>query len=101
MKKYKGNRKLDDIRKLVIERGGTWDQTAYNRGSDYVTFEFIHKSLSPSVVYNTFNGNFIIKGDGGKYITERSKEMDGVDWYDDLLDTIFLPMEMKKLGAST
>lgn len=86
---FSGKRTMKELKKLVINAGGGWDQSRYdNEGSDYVTFTFRGKV----VVYNTFNGRFIVKI-RDKYVTEESVEFEKYKWYVDLLNMIFLPLK--------
>jgi len=85
MKKYSGNRSRDEIKKRVLAAGGTWDQSAYDRGSDFTRITYKGREILLGVF-----GRFIIK-EGKKYITESSKDMDGTPWYDELLELLYIP----------
>lgn len=98
MKRYKGHKPLDEIKAAVEKNKWFWDQEKFDDGSDYVTFGFNHGKKKLTVVYNTFNGTFIIK-DGKSYITERDTKFDNVRWYVALLDFIYVPAELKKAAA--
>lgn len=97
MKKFKGNRPLAIIKREVLKRGGEWRQDKYDAGSDYVSFTFEGKEIA----YNTFNGTFIVrvfeKGEE-RFVTERDKKMDGVKWYDAILDLLYEPLEKEKVS---
>lgn len=88
--KFAGNRPLKIIERDVKKAGGEWDDSRHDVGSDYVTFTFRDRV----VVFNTFNGKFIVK-EGDDIITEESTHMDGVDWYDALLALIYEPLKAK------
>lgn len=97
MKKFGGNRSLAVIKKAVKQNGWKWDQQSYDQGGDWVNFQFQDRH----VTYNTFNGRFMVQhkvaGENtGKTITETSTDMEGTQWYDDLLDFIYLPAMAKK-----
>lgn len=81
---------MKEIKAAVKKKGWAWYQGKYDNGSDYVTFQFDTRE----VVYNTVSGRFIVE-EGGDYITEGSTHMDGVKWYDDLLDFIYTPLTEK------
>ena len=87
--KFGGNRPLSEIKAKVKENGGTWDQSRFDKGSDYVTFTM--KKNQPEIIYNTFNGRFITRDDDGNMVTEESK-YDGVPWYDQILNFIYTPL---------
>lgn len=93
---FAGLRPMADIKKAVKAKGWKWDQSRYDNGSDYVTFQFRQRT----VVCSMFNGRFMIKRKprdpipkGDMFITEESVEMDGVKWYRDLLHFIYRPIE--------
>ena len=89
IRKFAGNRPLEEIKQAVIDAGDTWQEEKFREGSDYVSFGFMGKWI----VYNTFNGNFIVNVDG-EMITGESK-LDGVEWFDKLLDFLYLPLPKK------
>lgn len=89
-KKYSGKRTLEQLKADCLKNGWGWSQEKYDQGSDYVTFGFRHDTKKITVIYNTFNGTFIV-AQGKKMITECSTEMDAVPWYAALLDFIYTP----------
>lgn len=90
MKKFSGNRSRAAVRAAVLAKGWRWDDERYEAGSDWTTFGFEHDGRTFDVVWCSFNGRFIVD-DGGKCVSESSTNMDGVPWYDALLDFIYLP----------
>lgn len=90
-KQYAGMRKLQDIKRDVLKAGLSWNQLKYDAGSDWVHFG----NEGAHITYNTFNGTFITEVNGN-YVTERSDYMDGIKWYDDLLDFLYVTYEAKK-----
>lgn len=105
-RKFKGNRPLVDIKFKVLRKGegAYWNDDKFKAGSDYISFGYplVGAKAKPyglDVAYNTFNGTFIIRGEDKNkrevFYTERSK-LDGVKWYDDLLDLLYLPEEAVK-----
>lgn len=107
MKKFKGNRHINDIKFFVKRAGGQWDSSAYdNNGSDWQFFQFFPKAGFPgmpentfaTVMYSSFNGRFMIREEwleNNNIITESSDNLDGVAWYDELLDLLYEPAEEK------
>ena len=91
MKKFEGNRPLADIEFHCKRKKWNYDQTKYNEGSDWVSFDFHHAGHIYPVLLNGFNGRFMVKL-GDEIITESSKNMDGTPWYDALLDFVYLPL---------
>lgn len=102
MKMYKGNKPLEDIQKQVEANGWPWNQEKYDQGGDWITFGFVHNDERFEIVLNSFNGKFMVQIDDGvgkehgRIVTESDDDMDGVPWYDALLDFIYLPLEEGK-----
>ena len=95
LKMYAGNRKLNDIKYIVLKNGWPWNQERFDKeGSDYVSFGFAFGDDQFDVAYNTFNGNFIVKL-GDDYVTGESVEYEEEGWYIALMDFIYLPLEKK------
>jgi hypothetical protein len=92
-KTYGGTKPFKEIKAAVKKNGWPWNQKKYDAGSDWVTFGFVGPdSRRREVVFCSFNGRFIVKGDGDiGLVTEESTEMDGTPWYDALLDFIYTP----------
>lgn len=95
IKKYKGNRKLEDICKAMKEKGMEVDCTEFDNGSDYVCFKGPWDGMPLSIILNTFNGQFsVFNGFTSALLaTHLSTELDYVPWYMDLLDTLYEPLE--------
>lgn len=95
--KFAGNRPLAEIKKAVKKKKWLWDQRAHDlRGSDFVTFQFAPKTYQPNiVVYNTFNGKFLVKDEfRNKIYTEESVDAEQqFQWYRDLLNFLYVPLE--------
>lgn len=90
MKKFAGNRPLSSIKRRVKKNGWYWNDDEFRSGGDWVSFQFVSHGHDVQVLYNGFNGRFLIRF-GGSLLSETSTEMDGVDWYDALLDFIYVP----------
>ena len=97
MKKYKGNRKDDDVCKIMKDKGMKVDTKEFDKGGDFVNFKGAWHNLPLTIVFNTFNGQFFVFNGftGNQMATHLSKELDGAQWYDDLLDTLYEPLEVK------
>lgn len=98
IRKFRGDKPLSIIKRQVDEKNWRWDQTDYDKGGDWVTFEFIHDNVPRAITYNTFNGQFLTQEADNTLINERSKEMDDVLWYSALLDFLYVPLEKRKVG---
>lgn len=95
IKKFGGNKSTDEIIKAVKANGWNIATAKYGAGGDWITFEFHFNDEIYTVVYNAFNGRFMVKIDDD-IITESRSEFDDVPWYSALLDFIYLP---EKEGA--
>ena len=89
MLSFSGNRKLSDIKKLVIASGGACDESAFKSGSDWIFFRYKGRKIT----YNTFNGRFITQI-GKRYVTEENTNMEKYKWYVDLLNLLYLPVKV-------
>lgn len=96
VKKYTGNKNMKAIRHAVIENGWPWYQDKFDQGSDYVTFGFMYGKTRFEVVYNTFNGRFLVRNSNGNIKTEESTECDKLKWYSALLDFIYTTDKKKE-----
>ena len=96
MKKFKGDKPLKIIERTIKQKGGRWNQDDFDKGGDWINFSFPHKEDGLTwhypVVYNTFNGRFMVKIDK-KIYTERDSNMDDTPWYAALLNTIYITEE--------
>ncbi|MEY8352549.1 hypothetical protein AALB39_04240 [Lachnospiraceae bacterium 54-53] len=95
MKKYKGNRKYDDICRLMKEQGMEVDTKDFDNGGDFMNFKGSWHNLPLTIVSNTFNGQFFVYNGftGNQMATYLSEELDGEPWYNDLLNLLYEPLE--------
>lgn len=100
MKKFYGTKRLEDIEAAVKANGWIWMDDEFNRGSDYVTFQFMYGDFNEAVIFNTFNGTFIVRIADDVLVTEKNAELDDVDWYAALLDFIYITDAPAKAGAA-
>lgn len=87
MKKYTRSLTLSELRLKCAESGFVLDTTRHDQGSDYVTIYFKHSGKKLNVVFNTFNGTFIVKRNGE--MVTGSSALDGTPWFDAILDFIY------------
>lgn len=112
MKKFSGNRPFKEIVRLVLKSGGKVAESASKTSSDadlWKNIEFNGRRF----IYNMISGGFIMPPDQvkdakatklagkGEYITEGSSELDAVDWYNEILDLLYLPVADKTPLVST
>jgi hypothetical protein len=89
-KKFKGNRKLNDIIKDAKKLGFKVDQKEFNKGADGIWLRDLNNRFM-QIYFNTFNGNFMVytpASDKPK-ATHLSTEFDNEDWYNELLDLFY------------
>src|SRR5690606_17050497 len=91
MKTFKSNRPLKIIRRAARKNGWPWDQSGYDRGEDWIWFGFQHEGTRVNVLYNAFNGRFLVRAPGGEILTDGSCHMDGTAWYAALCDFLYEP----------
>ncbi|MFA6718793.1 MAG: hypothetical protein WCS15_06915 [Prevotella sp.] len=89
MKQFGGlrpeNEYLDNLKKV----GYVINKTLYNEGSDYID-AISSKRL---VLINSFNGRFMVLEGNVEVANESSETLEGVDWYDELLNCLYIPKE--------
>jgi len=96
MKKFKGMRKLDDIIKNAEELGFEVDTERFDNGSDYIWIRDLDDRME-QISLNTFNGQFSIYTPdtdnlNEPYATHMSEEFEGEDWYEEILNLIYVPL---------
>ena len=91
MKKYKGNKKYDDICKQMKDKGMKIDTGEFDNGGDFVNFKGVWHNLPLTIVLNTFNGQFVVFNgiSGNQLATHLSTELDEEQWYSELMDTLY------------
>jgi hypothetical protein len=87
MKTFKRSLTLDELKAKCIENDLGIDTSGYERGSDFVVFQFQYGSTSFIVLYNTFNGNFIVTHRGKRYTEQFGA--DDKPWYAALLNFLY------------
>lgn len=94
MKQYKGLRPLEDIYALMKDKKMTIDSKDFEKGGDYVNFKGGWDNKPLTIAVNTFNGGFFVSnGFTGEIIgTHLTTDKDGEQWYDNILETLYLPL---------
>tara|TARA_Y100001951_G_scaffold11424_1_gene7316 strand:+ start:1252 stop:1539 length:288 start_codon:yes stop_codon:yes gene_type:complete len=95
MKTFAGVKPHDQIIKDAIACGLSVDTTKYDGGSDYINVWGNFCGHYLDVAISTWNGVFFTKFDGD-VVTNRSSYFDGVDWYDEILDLVYVQHGDKK-----
>ncbi len=96
MKKFQGTRMMSDLIDQFESHAFATDRREYdNQGSDFIAFRngWIGTKFIVLCLVYPWNGRFICNPTGriGEHVTERSEEMEGTSWYDELLSMIYIP----------
>ena len=90
VKKFKGNRKLENIIKDAKKLGFKVDTKEFDKGADGIWLRDSNNRIM-QVYYNTFNGNFSVYTPASESpkATHLSNEFDNKDWYNELLELFY------------
>lgn len=99
MKKFKGDRPYNEMKRLLKEKGFTVDKKAYDEsGSDfrYFTNGLIENVIIIRIAYGVF-GQFYVKyldnNNQEQTASYLSENLDNEKWYSALLDILYLPQD--------
>jgi len=89
MMKFKGSRKLDEIKELMKKKKMGLDTVGFDHGSDYIFFfgEWFKKNVV--IGFNTVSGCFFVKEKDKIIANERSESLESEKWYVELLNTFY------------
>jgi len=90
MKQFSGLRPQKEYLENLKKIGYVINKTLYNKGSDYI--DAIGSKYN--ILVNSFNGRFMVLDGNEVVATESSETLEGVDWYDQLLDCLYIPAEV-------
>jgi hypothetical protein len=96
MKKFKGSKPVDQIKREAKEQGWKVDMRDFNKGGDWFWLRDMNNRAT-QVCVNSCNGHFeIYKPSSERPIaTHLSQELDGTDWYDEILNLLYIPVEQQ------
>ncbi|WP_113675895.1 helix-turn-helix domain-containing protein [Vallitalea guaymasensis] len=97
MKMFKGNKELNKILSEARSTGWDVDTEEFDKGSDWIWIRDM-KERFLQVKYNTCNGYFYVwnPSSDSPVATNLSENMDGVQWYDELLELFYESFEEPK-----
>lgn len=101
MKNHKDYRSMEEIKKLMREKGFSVDSTKYDRGvCDFIFYEgevVINKHKTKILVDVSVLGHFYVRSLPAHELlaTHSSRELDDTPWYADILNTIFIQEDKK------
>lgn len=100
MKRYLKQRPLKDIKTLVEQKLWWINTEEYEKhGSDYIVIGwFNEKHRFGKVMYNTFNGNFIVYDQKNNIVANHlSDELDQEPWYQEILEMFYITEEVPNI----
>lgn len=102
MRKFKGNRNLDDVISIAKKEGWEVDTEKFDKtGSDWIYLRDMfgevksNDGMPTQVAYNTTNGHFFVYTPFQEkaVASHKSAELDNEGWYKALLDMFYEPLE--------
>lgn len=84
MKKFKGTRKLEDIIKKSGELGFEYYE---------LNFQQRFKKGDLDICLRSFGKFFVYDKDNNCIASENSKELDHIDWYNEILELFYIPVD--------
>lgn len=91
MKTFKRAKTIEELKALCEEKGFLINTDQYDAGGDWVTILFATGGKSYEFLFSGFNGRFIGKLEDGTMFTESSTEFEDQDWYNEILDFLYVP----------
>ncbi|WP_157831916.1 hypothetical protein [Thalassospira marina] len=95
MKKFKGYLNHTQVLAACTKAGFEVDTSRYDDGGDWITIFGRFADEHMFITYSSWNGKFIGKSPDGSFFNESSEELEGTDWYDAILDFLYIPEEDK------
>ena len=89
MRKFARPKTHDEFMTACAKAGHSVDTSRYDSGGDWVIVEGNFARRSLFLIVSAYNGNFIVDVEG-KFISETSSHLDGTDWYDAILDLVYV-----------
>lgn len=91
MKKFNGRKSLDEVMKMAADNGWDIDTVDFDKGGDWIWLRDMDGRMI-QLMLNTVNYHFFLytpASDEPK-ATESSSEFDGEEWYDEILNMLFV-----------
>lgn len=95
MKKFKDHLSHTQVLAACTKAGFGVDTSCYDDGGDWITIfgRFANEDLR--IIYSSWNGKFIGKSPDGEMFDGAREELEGIGWYDAILDFLYIPEEEK------
>lgn len=91
MKKFKGLKPTEQVKKDATNNGWEVDFVDYNKGGDWYWIKDT-KNRMLQILVNGFNGHFMVYAplSDKPIATHMSAELDGKEWYDEILELLYI-----------
>jgi len=93
MKKFKGYLNHQQILEACIKAGFDVDTSRYDNDGDWITISGQFADNPVQIIYASFNGRFIGKSPEGDVFSDENEELEGTDWYDAILDFLYIALD--------
>lgn len=95
MTTFTRHRSTKELKAACKKAGFAYNQEQFERGGDYVSFDFVHGSTTARVCYSTVNGRAFgefWRGTNGKrrWFSTDSTDHDHLPWFKALLEFIYV-----------
>jgi len=91
LRKFQDFKTVDELKALCKEKGFFIDTQEYEAGGDWITIVFETENEAYQFIYSSFNGRFIGRLNDGTMFHEQSTEFEDQDWYNAILDFLYIP----------
>ncbi|MBC06333.1 hypothetical protein [Thalassospira sp.] len=95
MKKFKGHLNHRQVLAACAKAGFEVDTSRYDDGGDWITICGTFGDKSLRIIYSIWNGKFIGELPDGAVFSEASERFEGSDWYDAILDFLYIAADDK------
>ena len=93
MKKFKSYLNHRQILEACVKAGFDVDTSRYDNGGDWITISGRFADEHLQIIYSSFNGKFMGKSPKGEIFSDASAELEGTDWYDAILDFLYIALD--------
>lgn len=99
MRTFKGHLGYSEVLAACADKGFQVDTQKYDAGGDWITIYGMFAGQRVRLMYSSWNGKFLgyVPGSDKQTFSERDGFRDGTDWYDEIID--FLYVEEKASAA--
>lgn len=90
LKKFKGNRKLEEIIQIAKDKNWEVDTEIFDNGGDWIWLRDLHDRFL-QVLFNVCNGHFFVYSPASDkpVATHLREDLDNEEWYKELLQMFY------------